>query len=363
MPADGEPGEKLFMLLDLQEASEYFVEAGGVRSALHRVEVADLPYVDQIALEYRFPAYTGLSPQRVEDGGDIAALRGTEVAVEVTSTVPVTKGRLMIEQAEGAPQPIDLAVDQEGRLAAVAPGRARHLLSRRASRSRRRLGHRLARLRDRGDGGPTAGAVVHQARARHSSAQARRGLHRGARRGRLRRRQARSRLLGQRRRREDDHAARRRQASEAVRRRSHLLSRRARPGRRRLHLVLRARLRSRSARARGDRDQRHLLRRDHAVLEELPPGGAGRQRDAGRPDGQRAVAAPAPDRRRDLQAGARSQGVRGQAVRREPEHGRADAGAAARAGRDLDRAHAEPAARRGGVPAASPKTWSPPSPR
>ena len=119
MPADGEPGEKLFMLLDLQEASEYFVEAGGVRSALHRVEVADLPYVDQIALEYRFPAYTGLSPQRVEAGGDIAALRGTEVSVEVTSTVPVTKGRLMIEQADGAPQPIDLAVDPEGRLAAV----------------------------------------------------------------------------------------------------------------------------------------------------------------------------------------------------------------------------------------------------
>ncbi|HEX2464374.1 MAG TPA: DUF4175 family protein [Thermoanaerobaculia bacterium] len=118
MPADGEPGEKLFMLLDLQEASEYFVEAGGVRSVLHRIEVADLPYVDQIALEYHFPSYTGLSPQRVEEGGDIAALRGTAVRVEVTSTVPVTKGRLMIENAEGAPQPIDLAVDAEGRLTA-----------------------------------------------------------------------------------------------------------------------------------------------------------------------------------------------------------------------------------------------------
>ena len=118
MPADGEPGEKLFMLLDLQEASEYFVEAGGVRSGLHRIEVADLPYVDQIALEYHFPSYTGLSPQRVEEGGDIAALRGTEVRVEVTSTVPVTKGRLMIENPEGAPQPIDLSVDAEGRLTA-----------------------------------------------------------------------------------------------------------------------------------------------------------------------------------------------------------------------------------------------------
>ena len=122
MPADGEPGEKLFMLLDLQEASEYFVQAGGVRSTLYRIDVADLPYVEKIDLEYRFPAYTGMSPQRVEDGGDIAALRGTEVRVEVTSTVPVTTGRLLIEGKEGSePQPIALAVEEGGRLAASIP--------------------------------------------------------------------------------------------------------------------------------------------------------------------------------------------------------------------------------------------------
>ena len=119
MPADAEPSEKLFMLLDLQEASEYFVQAGGVRSALHRIEVADLPYVDKIALEYRYPAYTGLSPQRVEEGGDIAALRGTEVRVEVTSTIPVTSGRLLVEGKEGSdPQPIPLSTSEGGLLTA-----------------------------------------------------------------------------------------------------------------------------------------------------------------------------------------------------------------------------------------------------
>ena len=33
----------------------------------------------QLKLEYHFPAYTGLEPQKIEDGGDIAVLRGTDV--------------------------------------------------------------------------------------------------------------------------------------------------------------------------------------------------------------------------------------------------------------------------------------------
>ncbi len=118
MPADGEPGEKLFMLLDLQEATEYFVEAGACARGSIASRWPICPTSTQIALEYHFPSYTGLSPQRVEEGGDIAALRGTDVRVEVTSTVPVTNGRLMIENAEGAAQPIDLSVDGEGRLTA-----------------------------------------------------------------------------------------------------------------------------------------------------------------------------------------------------------------------------------------------------
>jgi hypothetical protein len=75
------------LLLDLDGAAEIFVEAGGVRSPVVRVDVADLPWVRSIALQYRFPAYTGLETQRVEGTGDIAALVGTTVRVEVTPTV------------------------------------------------------------------------------------------------------------------------------------------------------------------------------------------------------------------------------------------------------------------------------------
>lgn len=101
-----------FMLLDVSERTEYFVEAAGVRSGLFRLDVVDVPYVERIDLEYRFPRYTGLKPQLVEDGGDVAVLRGTEVSLLVGTTVPVMGGRLVVEGEE--PQPLEVTPD--GRL-------------------------------------------------------------------------------------------------------------------------------------------------------------------------------------------------------------------------------------------------------
>ena len=73
-----------FMLFDVREQTDYFVEANGVRSEVHRLDVVDVPYVDQIDLQLSFPSYGGLDPETIEDGGDIAALEGTEVELRVT---------------------------------------------------------------------------------------------------------------------------------------------------------------------------------------------------------------------------------------------------------------------------------------
>ena len=71
------------ILFDVAAPLEYFVVADGVQSPIYTLKVVDLPYVQRLELEYRFPAYTGLEPQKIEDGGDIAVLRGTEVHVHV----------------------------------------------------------------------------------------------------------------------------------------------------------------------------------------------------------------------------------------------------------------------------------------
>ncbi len=96
MTVDEETGDYLILLFDLTDSTEYFVEAGGVRSPVYRLAVTDLPYVERIALQYFFPAYTGMSPQRQEDTGDIAALAGTRVLVDVKSTMTVSAGALAV---------------------------------------------------------------------------------------------------------------------------------------------------------------------------------------------------------------------------------------------------------------------------
>lgn len=111
-----------FLLFDIDVATDYYVEAEGVRSAVYRIEVADLPYVQRLDLEYRFPAYTGLSPQVVEDGGDIAVLGGTEVLVRALPTVPVEAGRIILDHGDT----VALAAAPDGRLegafTVTAPG-------------------------------------------------------------------------------------------------------------------------------------------------------------------------------------------------------------------------------------------------
>jgi len=108
----GNPGEFELLLLGLEDGLDYFIESDGVRSPTYTIEVVDLPYVETMSHEYHWPAYTGIPVETVENAGDIAVLPGTRVRVVVSSTVPTAAGRLIIDDSE----PIDLAVDEEGRV-------------------------------------------------------------------------------------------------------------------------------------------------------------------------------------------------------------------------------------------------------
>ena len=84
------------LLIGLNEDTQYFVASSGIRSATHSIEVADLPYVERLELEYHFPAYTRLPPRTVEDGGDIVALEGTEVTLRILPTMLTPGGRVLV---------------------------------------------------------------------------------------------------------------------------------------------------------------------------------------------------------------------------------------------------------------------------
>ncbi len=99
----GENGTYEGLLFDLDDHVEYFVEAAGVRSPAFTLKVVELPYVKKLDLEYRFPAYTGLEPRKVEDGGDIAVLGGTDVSLTITPTMASKGGRILIGEKDSVP--------------------------------------------------------------------------------------------------------------------------------------------------------------------------------------------------------------------------------------------------------------------
>ena len=117
IPLENEDGEALpggfeVLLFDLQEPTEYFVEAAGVESSTFTLDVVDLPYVDRLELEYVFPEYTGLEPRLVESGGDIAVLRGTEVRLRAIPTMGTAGGHLVLDEENRT----DLALGEDGSL-------------------------------------------------------------------------------------------------------------------------------------------------------------------------------------------------------------------------------------------------------
>ena len=67
---------------------------------MHKLTVVDVPYVQRLEIEYHFPAYTGLEPEKIEDGGDIAVLRGTEVRLHIFPTMKTKGGRIALNEKD-----------------------------------------------------------------------------------------------------------------------------------------------------------------------------------------------------------------------------------------------------------------------
>lgn len=92
------------------ESFEYQVVAGDGRSRVFRLDVVKRPRVSGIALTYTPPAYTAKKAHRVPDSdGEISAVAGTSVAVELRATKPLKEAAFVTEQ--GAVIPLSRADD------------------------------------------------------------------------------------------------------------------------------------------------------------------------------------------------------------------------------------------------------------
>jgi hypothetical protein len=96
-------------LFDINQNTVYYIDAGSLRSPQYRITVTDLPTVRQLALELHYPAYTGMPPQKIDNGGDVAVVTGTIAMVDIASTLPVAAGALHFD--DGTTVPLLLGVD------------------------------------------------------------------------------------------------------------------------------------------------------------------------------------------------------------------------------------------------------------
>ncbi len=73
----------------LSSGMEYGLQQGSSRSDKFRIEVRPAAAIEVTKLTYRYPAYTGLAEEIVENSGDIRAVEGTEVKIDVRSNLPL----------------------------------------------------------------------------------------------------------------------------------------------------------------------------------------------------------------------------------------------------------------------------------
>ena len=84
-----------FSVFNIQDSMEYFVESNNVRSEVFKLTVVDLPYVKQLDLSLTFPQFSNLPAKTIEDGGDIAALKGTVARITAKLTGKVRAARIV----------------------------------------------------------------------------------------------------------------------------------------------------------------------------------------------------------------------------------------------------------------------------
>ena len=85
-----------FTFFSVRQELEYFVSADNVRSPSYSVKVVDLPQIENLALTYTFPEWTGLEPEVHDPGGDVRTIAETKVEVTLSSDRAMTPGELVV---------------------------------------------------------------------------------------------------------------------------------------------------------------------------------------------------------------------------------------------------------------------------
>src|SRR5580658_9651082 len=94
-----------FLLVRVPDDLQYYVEAGGIKSATYKLHTIDLPAVKNVRVTYNYPSWTGMAPVTEDPGGDLRAVEGTVARVEIQTDKPLSNAQVVFE--EGKPINLD----------------------------------------------------------------------------------------------------------------------------------------------------------------------------------------------------------------------------------------------------------------
>ncbi len=103
-----------YFLPSVQQDTVYYVNfnhLGEQRSQQFRINVYDLPKVEQINVAYSYPEYTGWNNERADNSGDMVVPEGTKVELEVLFNKNVASAEIEFQNPDSAYENIELLVD------------------------------------------------------------------------------------------------------------------------------------------------------------------------------------------------------------------------------------------------------------
>jgi len=109
-----------FTFFSVRQPLQYYVSANNVRSPTYDVRVVDLPVIENLALTFHYPDWTGRPDETRDPGGDIRAIADTEVEVTVTADRPMTPGALIVGdeaiplEVDGVTGSADITLKEDG---------------------------------------------------------------------------------------------------------------------------------------------------------------------------------------------------------------------------------------------------------
>ncbi|MBM4017680.1 MAG: hypothetical protein FJ288_05030 [Planctomycetes bacterium] len=99
--AADQPDRFSFRVSQVLQPFAYSLSVGGTESETYRITLREPPLIEKIDVLYKYPEYTGLAPQKVENsGGEIRCLLGTMVEMTVRVSAAIDGGTLTFGRGE-----------------------------------------------------------------------------------------------------------------------------------------------------------------------------------------------------------------------------------------------------------------------